>query len=217
MHERLEELVGDPARRLLARRELALLGHRALHLAELLVGELLALEHVLGLLGELAVHAQVLPQDRLHVEPRLLRVGPLDVPDLIPPPFTIFTSMFIHGDVLHLGGNLWFLWLFGSKVEGLVGARRFLVHYFTAGLAAALLQVIALPDNTMPMIGASGAIAGVLGAYALAFPRQPIRCLVFVVFFVTFVSLPSSLLLALWFLAQFVSAGGKTPGVAWFP
>ena len=137
-------------------------------------------------------------------------------PDLVPPPLTILTSMFIHGDVLHLAGNLWFLWLFGSRLEGFVGPARLLAGYFLAGTVAALLQVWALPDNQMPMIGASGAIAGVLGAYALVFPRQEVRCLVFVIFFVTFVSLPSSLLLGLWFVGQFISAGGKSPGVAWF-
>lgn len=136
--------------------------------------------------------------------------------DLVPPPFTILTSMFVHGDVVHLGGNLWFLWLFGSRLEGRVGALRFLVLYFVSGVLAAVLQVVAIPDNTMPMIGASGGIAGALGAYALCFPKQQVRCLVFVVFFVTFVSLPGSVLLGLWFMAQFVSAGGRSPGIAWY-
>ena len=157
--------------------------------------------------------AGVVPWEISHFTDLVDTVHP---PDLVPPPFTILTSMFVHGDVLHLIGNLWFLWLFGSRLEGFVGPFRFLGWYFLCGTVAAILQVLALPDNQMPMIGASGAIAGVLGAYALTFPKQEVRCLVFVVFFVTFISLPSSLLLGLWFVGQFISAGGKSPGVAWF-
>jgi membrane associated rhomboid family serine protease len=135
--------------------------------------------------------------------------------DLVPPPATIFTSLFIHGDPLHLVGNMWFLWVFGSRLEGYMGRLRYLAFYFTAGAVAAALQVAADPEATMPMIGASGAIAGVLGGYALRFPHARVRCLAFFVFFVTFVELPAALLLGVWFLAQFLSAGGGAPGVAW--
>lgn len=143
-------------------------------------------------------------------------ISPSHPRNLVPPPFTIVTSLFLHGDVLHLLGNMWFLWVFGGKLEGYMRPGRFLLFYLLSGLTAAALQVVASPGSTMPMIGASGAIAGVLGAYAATFPRAQVRCLVFLLFFVTFLRLPASLLLGLWFLAQFLSAGGHTPGVAWF-
>jgi membrane associated rhomboid family serine protease len=136
--------------------------------------------------------------------------------DLVPPPLTIYTSMFLHGDLFHLLGNMWFLWVFGQKLEGWMGHARYLLFYLVAGTAAAILQVAVSPQTTMPMIGASGAIAGVLGAYALTFPRARVRCLVFLLFFVTFVTLPAGVLLGLWFVGQFVSAGGASPGIAWF-
>ena len=136
--------------------------------------------------------------------------------DLVPPPLTILTSWFVHGDPLHLAGNVWFLWLFGATLEGRLGASRFLLLYVTCGLVAASLQILAAPESTVPMIGASGAIAGVLGAYARTFPRAQARCLVFVLFFVTFATLPAGVLLALWFLGQLAAASGKTPGVAWY-
>ncbi len=136
--------------------------------------------------------------------------------DLVPPPFTLYTSMFVHGDVLHLAGNMWFLWLFGNKLEGYMGWLKYLVFYFIAGTVAGALQVAASPDTVIPMIGASGAIAGILGAYAMSFPRARVVCLVFLLFFVTFVTLPAAILLALWFLGQFAAAGGKQPGIAWY-
>jgi membrane associated rhomboid family serine protease len=143
-------------------------------------------------------------------------VGPGQPVALLPPPLTIFSAMFVHGDLLHLGGNLWFLWLFGSRLEGAMGHLRYAALYFAAGTVAALLQVAVTPDLTVPMIGASGAIAGVLSAYAFAFPGARVSCVVFLVFFLTVVSLPAWVLLGLWFLGQFASAGGRTPGVAWF-
>jgi membrane associated rhomboid family serine protease len=143
-------------------------------------------------------------------------VGPGQPVALLPPPLTIYSSMFVHGDLVHLAGNLWFLWLFGSRLEGALGHLRFAALYFAAGTAAAALQVAVSPDLTVPMIGASGAIAGLLGGYALAFPRARVVCVVFLVFFLTLVSLPAWVLLGLWFLGQFALAGGRTPGVAWF-
>lgn len=136
--------------------------------------------------------------------------------DLVPPPLTVYTSLFLHGSLLHVGGNMWFLWLFGSALEGLVGAWRFLAFYFVAGTVAAALQVVASPSSTMPVIGASGAIAGVLGAYALSFPRARVRCVVFVAVFLTEAVLPAGVLLVLWFLLQLAASGGHAAGVAWF-
>jgi membrane associated rhomboid family serine protease len=155
----------------------------------------------------------VVPWEIAHFRDLVTDVHPRDV---VPPPLTIFTSMFVHGDVLHLLGNMWFLWLFGSRLEPLVGRARFLGVFFGCGLVAAILQVLASPSSTLPMIGASGAIAGILGAYALHFPRTEVRCLLFLLFFATLVRLPSRMLLGLWLLAQVVSAGGHTAGVAWY-
>lgn len=139
--------------------------------------------------------------------------------DLLPPPLTIVSSMFVHGDLWHLLGNVWFLWLFGSRLEGRLGPGRFLALFLLAGAAAAILQVSALPSSTTPMIGASGAIAGLLGAFTRTFPRARVRCLVCVLFFVTSVRLPSLLMLGLWLLVQVAAMGAAGPGtasVAWY-
>src|SRR5262249_38753434 len=103
------------------------------------------------------------------------RDGQLDLPEIgkvvlhqeVPQPFTILTSMFLHGSWLHIIGNMWYLWIFGDNVEDSMGRFRFVVFYLVCGIAAALTQILAAPDSTIPMVGASGAIAGVLGAYAL--------------------------------------------------
>lgn len=161
----------------------------------------------------LARAAGVVPWEIAHLTDLVGHGHPTDV---VPPPFTVLTAMFVHGDLLHLLGNLWFLWVFGSKLEGYLGSLRFAGFYLVAGIAAGLVQVAVAPQSTMPMIGASGAIAGVLGGYAARFPHARVRCLLFLVFVVSFLELPATLLLGLWFLAQFLSAGGHEPGVAWF-
>ena len=166
-----------------------------------------------GQLLHLARQAGVVPWEIRHMQDLVDVVQPRD---LVPPPLTIYTALFIHGDWMHLFGNVWVLWLFGAKLEGRWGTARFLALYAVAGTVAAALQVAAAPESQMPMIGASGAISGVLGAYAAVFPRARVRCLVFVLFFVTFVALPAPVLLGLWFLGQFASAGGTSPGIAWF-
>jgi membrane associated rhomboid family serine protease len=141
----------------------------------------------------------------------------------IPPWATIFTSMFLHGGWFHLGGNMLFLWIFGNNVEDLLGHARYLLLYLASGAAAALIQAAADPISNVPMIGASGAIAGVLGAYAWLFPRARVLTLIFIIFFVTVVEIPALILLALWFILQFVPALGQVAvssgggqGVAYF-
>src|SRR5690606_31819690 len=94
-------------------------------------------------------------------------IGP---PALVPLPFTAFTSMFLHADVMHLGGNMLYLWIFGNNIEDELGKVKFLPFYLASGLAAAGLQIAFVPDSEIPMVGASGAIAGVLGAYLVAYP-----------------------------------------------
>jgi len=118
----------------------------------------------------------------------------------------IFTSMFLHGGWLHVLGNMWFLWIFGDNIEDILGHGKFLLFYLMCGVAAALTQVLASPFSRVPMIGASGAIAGVMGAYMVKFPRSRIVTFVFVFFFITTVDIPAWVMLIYWFLLQL--AGG---------
>jgi membrane associated rhomboid family serine protease len=121
---------------------------------------------------------------------------------------TIFTSMFLHGGFLHLGGNMLYLWIFGNNVEDLLGPARYIAFYFLCGLVAAAAQIVFSIGSPMPMIGASGAIAGVLGAYYIRFPQARVQCLVFLFFLVTVIWLPAALVLLLWFLLQVLNSLG---------
>jgi membrane associated rhomboid family serine protease len=125
----------------------------------------------------------------------------------VPARVTLFTSMFLHGGFLHILGNMWFLWIFGDNVEDSMGRVRYFLFYILCGVIAGLTQVLASPDSTLPMVGASGAIAGVLGAYLILFPRARVRCLWVLVIFVTTIWLPAWLLLGMWFLSQFFVPG----------
>jgi membrane associated rhomboid family serine protease len=136
---------------------------------------------------------------------------------------SILTSMFIHGGFLHIAGNMWFLWIFGRGVEDLVGHTKFLLLYFVCGFAAALLHILVNANSTVPTVGASGAIAGVMGAYLVKFPRAHIRTLVFIFIFITTVDIPAAFLLLYWFAIQFFSGVGSvgysnasSGDVAWF-
>lgn len=135
-------------------------------------------------------------------------------------PLTVLTSMFMHGGWLHIVFNMWFLWVFGDNVEDVMGRVRFLVFYVLCGGAAAAAQVATAPDSTTPMVGASGAIGGVMGAYALLYPRVPVQLLVFLGIFVTTVSVPAVLMLGYWFLLQLLSGlpalGRDVGGVAFW-
>jgi membrane associated rhomboid family serine protease len=128
----------------------------------------------------------------------------------IPRYATPFTSMFLHGGWTHLLGNLLFLWIYGGNVEGAMGHVRYLLFYFVCGIAAVLAQALADPHSAYPIIGASGAISGVLGAYLLLFPRAKVLTLVLLPFFFTTLRLPAMLLLLLWFAVPLISdvAGG---------
>ena len=133
--------------------------------------------------------------------------------------FTLFTSMFMHGGFMHLAGNMLYLWIFGDNIEGALGHFRFILFYFLCGTAAAFTQILSAPDSTIPMIGASGAVSGVLGAYLIFYPRARIRTFVFLGIFITFLRLPAVLLLGFWILGQVISAvvsNPGSPGVAWF-
>jgi membrane associated rhomboid family serine protease len=156
-------------------------------------------------LGEAAVYA-------LGVIPAVL-FGNADLPhelDWVPPWASVITSMFLHGGVLHLAGNMLYLWIFGNNVEDAMGHGRFVLFYLLCGVAAALVQSLIDPMSRIPMIGASGAIAGVLGAYLLLHPKANVRVLVVIIFFVRVVVVPASIVLGLWFLMQILS-GASTP------
>jgi membrane associated rhomboid family serine protease len=118
------------------------------------------------------------------------------------PPATMFASMFEHAGILHLAGNMLFLWIFGNNVEDAMGRVRFVAFYLLGGLAAIALQVAIHPDSTVPAIGASGAIAAVLGGYILLYPRARVVTLVFIVFLFTILELPALVMLGLWFVEQ---------------
>ncbi|HET9371878.1 MAG TPA: rhomboid family intramembrane serine protease [Vicinamibacterales bacterium] len=116
----------------------------------------------------------------------------------------LITSMFLHGGRMHLIGNMWFLWLFGNNIEDAMTRPRFVVFYLLCGLAAALLQVVADPQSGIPMVGASGAISGVMGAYLVLFPRVRVYTLVTLGFYITTVALPAWVMLIYWAFLQFV-------------
>ena len=132
---------------------------------------------------------------------------------------TVLTSMFMHGGFMHLALNMLFLWIFGDNVEDSMGHARYLVFYLLCGVAAAMAQALINPTSTIPMVGASGAISGVLGAYMLLHPHATVRTLIFIGFFITIVHVPALIVLGVWFLMQIVS--GMLPssgegGVAFF-
>jgi membrane associated rhomboid family serine protease len=132
--------------------------------------------------------------------------------DLVPLPFTILTSMFLHGGFWHLVGNMWFLWIFGDNVEEALGPVRYFFFYFVVGIVGALAQVFAMPDSRVPMIGASGAIAGALGAYAVLYPRARVATLVMIPLLWPVIQVRAWIFLGLWFVMQLLVPGS---GVAW--
>jgi membrane associated rhomboid family serine protease len=127
---------------------------------------------------------------------------------------TAFTSMFMHGSVVHLAGNMLFLWIFGNNVEDHLGHIGFTVFYFVVGVAAMAAHYLADPGSTQPVIGASGAIAGVMGAYLVFWPRARVLSVIALLFFLP-VYLPAAVLLAIWFGSQFVTSFNPNSGVAW--
>ena len=144
----------------------------------------------------------------------------VDVASPVPTWATIFTSMFLHGGFLHIAGNMLFLWVFGDNIENRFGRWRFIAFYLGAGVAAALAQVSVNTDSDIPMIGASGAVAGVLGAYWLLYPRSRIHTLIFLGWFIFHRRLPALLLIGFWAFLQIFgglgSLGATGGGTAYF-
>jgi membrane associated rhomboid family serine protease len=139
----------------------------------------------------------------------------------INPLLTVFTSMFMHGGILHIGTNMLFFWIFGNNIEDRLGYGKFILFYLLCGIGAAYAYAISDPSSTTPMIGASGAIAGILGAYLVLFPHARVHTLIFLGFFIQIVKLPAVFVIGIWILIQFVngllSKGVMHHGgVAWF-
>src|SRR3954467_14693117 len=141
----------------------------------------------------------------------------------ISPYLTVFTAMFMHGGLLHLGGNMLFLWIFGNNVEDAMGPVKFVCFYLLGGIAAVALQVLVNPSAQVPTVGASGAIAAVLGGYLLLFPRARVLTAIFIIFFFTLIEIPAVFVLGIWFLQQVLfgyfdlnTGGSDGGGVAYF-
>jgi membrane associated rhomboid family serine protease len=151
--------------------------------------------------------------------PAALRAHSLDAsqPNVF---LTILTAMFMHGSLLHIGGNMLFLWIFGNNIEDSMGRLKFILFYLLGGIVASGAQFAISPDAVTPTLGASGAIAAVLGGYALLYPRARVVTLIFIIFFVTVVELPALLVLGAWFALQLLDASsqplGGGGGVAYF-
>jgi membrane associated rhomboid family serine protease len=131
----------------------------------------------------------------------------------------IYSSMFLHAGFWHLAGNMLYLWIFGNNIEDVLGKFRFILFYLVCGTIAALGHIATNTDSVIPMIGASGAVSGVLGAYLVLFPFARVKTLVFIVIFVTVIRIPALVLLGLWVALQVVNGiavSGGAPGVAWF-
>ena len=138
-----------------------------------------------------------------------------------PSVITVFTSMFMHGGLMHIIFNMWFLWIFGDNIESVLGHKRFVLFYLLCGVGAALLQIQINTGSQIPMVGASGAIAGVLGAYLFRFPRATVHVLVILIIFITFIRVPAMVVIGFWFLSNLTAGLGtlgieETGGTAWF-
>jgi membrane associated rhomboid family serine protease len=130
------------------------------------------------------------------------------------PPLSLLFSLFMHGSWLHLLGNMLFLWIFGNNIEDRLGRIKFVFFYLLCGIGASLTHVLFNLDSLVPVIGASGAVSGVMGAYLALFPTARVRTLVFVFIFITTMDIPASVFLVIWFAFQFLSAGGGS-SIAW--
>ncbi len=133
------------------------------------------------------------------------------------PYLNVFTSMFMHGGIIHLAGNMLYLWIFGNNIEDVLGHFKFIFFYILSGLAATLTFAFINPNSQVPLVGASGAIAGVLGAYAVRFPYARVYTLIWFFIFIRVVALPAIFLLGFWFLLQVINSSSTlSGGVAWF-
>ncbi len=154
---------------------------------------------------------------------RELAANGIPFENTLPPWQTVLTSMFMHGSILHIAGNMLFLWIFGNNVEDSMGPVKFSFFYLAGGVAALALQVAVSPNSTAPTVGASGAIAAVLGGYILLYPRARVLTLIFIILFFTVIELPALVMLGIWFAQQalfgalnLTNPTGGGGGVAYF-
>jgi len=133
---------------------------------------------------------------------------------LLPFPLTLFSAMFTHGGFMHLGGNMLYLWIFGNNIEDAMGHGRFFIFYMITGLGATMVHVLSDPNSTIPMIGASGAIAGILGAYFVLYPKAKIKAFVVLIIFIQIIYVPAVFILGFWFLRQIIGIGSDD--IAWY-
>ncbi|MEN6521245.1 MAG: rhomboid family intramembrane serine protease [Armatimonadota bacterium] len=186
---------------------------------------LIALNVVFFIIDRLGAHGAVgnlwglsmLPRDIWTGENLPAQIGTTIIPHDSPSPvyITILTSMFLHGGLLHLGGNMLYLWIFGNNIEDVLGHARFLLFYLVGGVLAAFAHILSNPSSQVPVVGASGAIAAVLGAYMVLYPKNKVTTLLFIGIFVTTAAVPAVVVLGLWIFLQIISAmlgGGMTPG-----
>ncbi len=176
-------------------------------------------------LGRFVAAYGATPYELTHGVDLIGRIGRIGVIHEKGPPLlhlTVLTSMFMHGGFFHIAGNMLYLWIFGNNIEDLLGPVKFLFFYLTCGLLAAAIHTAVQPNSILPTIGASGAVAGVLGAYLIAFPRARVLSVVFIFFFIRLIELPASVILFFWFILQAFSgaaslgSGASQGGVAWF-
>ena len=167
--------------------------------------------------GSLGPHARN-PLAGFELVPASL-FGGSDYISPVAPWLTVFTAMFMHANLLHIGVNMLYLWIFGNNIEDVLGHVKFLAFYLLCGVAAALAQVAVSPASRVPMVGASGAIAGVLGAYLILFPKARIVSLVILFYFIQVTALPASLVLGFWIVLQIINSlvmgGGVGGGIAY--
>lgn len=143
----------------------------------------------------------------------------VDEPPLLgyPVQLTLLSSMFLHGGLFHIIGNMLYLWIFGKNIEDRVGHLRFIFFYLVCGVVASIIHIATSPESRIPMVGASGAISGVLGAYLILFPRAKILTLVTFFIFIRFIEIPAFIVLGFWIIVQFINATSlHQTNVAWF-
>jgi len=173
------------------------------------------------------LYQMVLPADLSQLITMRFGVIPYEIAHMVdlrpeisfPVPLTLITSQFLHGGLFHLGGNMLYLWIFGNNIEDIMGHVKFLIFYLICGVVAGTVQVVSSPDSTIPTIGASGAISGVLGAYLIRFPRARVLVVFWFLFFIRLIYVPALIVLGFWIFLQVVSALGAPAGqggVAWY-
>jgi membrane associated rhomboid family serine protease len=136
--------------------------------------------------------------------------------NIVTPPFTLLSAMFVHGGAFHLLGNMLYLWIFGDNIEDRLGRMQFIVFYISTGVVASLSHIALNPSSTVPMIGASGAVAGIMGAYFVFYPRSKVITLVYFVFYLQLIRIPAVVFLGLWFLTQLLYGATVGGGIAWY-